>query len=87
MLSMRIDPPTYDNTKGLVSMSGMISEGLITSSGLITTLSFKPLTLLVMQQKALLLCIRARKIGILPYCLHCSVSSLCYTIFWSPYRS
>lgn len=36
-----VDVPSYDNTKGTVHMSGSIPEGLVTNSGLITTLSFK----------------------------------------------
>ncbi len=38
-----VEPPTYDNVKGYIKMSGVIPEGIVTSSGLITTMSFKVL--------------------------------------------
>jgi len=39
-----IDPPAYDNTKGTLSFSGIIPEGIVTSSGLVGTVTFKVLT-------------------------------------------
>lgn len=39
-----IDPPVYDNTKGTLSFSGVIPEGIVSSSGLVGTITFKALT-------------------------------------------
>ncbi|MEI6400273.1 MAG: cohesin domain-containing protein [bacterium] len=39
-----VEPPTYDNTKGLITMSGIIPEGIVTTSGLIAKMSFKVLS-------------------------------------------
>lgn len=38
-----VSAPTYNNTSGLLSMDGVVHGGIVTSSGLITTISFKVL--------------------------------------------
>ncbi len=38
------EAPTYNNTTGVLSMGGIINGGIVTSSGLITTISFKILS-------------------------------------------
>jgi hypothetical protein len=38
-----VEPPSYDNAKGTVSLVGLIPDGIVTSSGLITTITFKSL--------------------------------------------
>jgi hypothetical protein len=39
-----IEPPTYSNTNGVASFTGMINQGVVTSSGLIATITFKVIT-------------------------------------------
>lgn len=36
-----VQPPYYDNSKGIAGMAGVITEGITTSSGLIVTMTFK----------------------------------------------
>jgi hypothetical protein len=38
-----VEPPSYDNTKGVASLVGVIPGGIVTSSGLIATVTFKAL--------------------------------------------
>jgi hypothetical protein len=41
VIGLWVQPPSYDNTKGVVSIIGGIPGGLTTTSGLIVTLTFK----------------------------------------------
>lgn len=36
-----VEPPVYNNSKGTLSMSGVVPEGLVTNSGLISKITFK----------------------------------------------
>lgn len=36
-----VQPPYYDNSKGIAGMAGVITEGITTTSGLIVTMTFK----------------------------------------------
>lgn len=36
-----VEPPYYDNKKGIAGMAGIITDGITTSSGLIVTMTFK----------------------------------------------
>jgi hypothetical protein len=38
-----VTSPSYDNYSGVLTMSGVVPDGIVTSSGLITTISFKVL--------------------------------------------
>lgn len=44
ILGIWIEPPSYDNKKGTASFVGVIPNGIVTSSGLIATVTFKALT-------------------------------------------
>jgi hypothetical protein len=39
-----IDPPTFSNTKGTLNLSGVITNGIKTKSGLLTTITFKAIS-------------------------------------------
>lgn len=39
-----VEPPSYDNKKGIVSFVGLIPDGIVTSSGLISTVTFKAIS-------------------------------------------
>jgi len=41
IIGVFIDPPKFSNTKGTMSLSGVIPNGIRTSSGLLTTMTFK----------------------------------------------
>lgn len=41
ILGIWVEPPSYDNKKGTVSFVGLVPEGIVTSSGLISTITFK----------------------------------------------
>jgi hypothetical protein len=50
-----VEPPYYDNKNGLAGMSGIVTDGITTSSGLIVTMTFKvigsgPTTVLITDQ-------------------------------------
>jgi len=44
ILGIWLEPPSYDNKKGTVSFVGVIPGGIVTTSGLISTVSFKALS-------------------------------------------
>jgi hypothetical protein len=41
IMGIWVEAPVYDNTKGYIHMSGVVPEGIITNSGLITNITFK----------------------------------------------
>ncbi|MBU6370588.1 MAG: hypothetical protein KGH93_02775 [Patescibacteria group bacterium] len=41
IIGIWVDPPSYSNTAGTLSLSGVIPNGITTSSGLITTMTFR----------------------------------------------
>ena len=41
IMGVWVESPVYDNKLGFVKMAGVVPEGVVTSSGLITTVSFK----------------------------------------------
>lgn len=45
ILGILFESPTYDNQSGIASVTGIIPDGIITNSGLITTLTFKALSI------------------------------------------
>ena len=44
IIGIWIDPPTYSNTNGTMSLAGVIPQGIVTNSGLITTLTFRAIS-------------------------------------------
>lgn len=44
LIQLWVEPPSYSNTNGTARFAGIIPNGIVTQSGLITTITFKALT-------------------------------------------